>query len=721
MAEYKYAPLDQMSRAIRLLTLLPGSHGDPIRIRIVPALLPDETELPSNRASIAEIRDSLPSVWNAYETLGGRILFQKLQEPFSTSWDHPTDPTFAKEKHSESSRQPDDGQHHDTTTWEALSYEWGTDLNTESAQVEEAGRCNTLQVRIRKNLAEALRYLRYSHNARTLWVDSLCINQHDRVERSAQVLRMGSIYGRATRVIIWLGAPAAQSAKAMSTLNFLASQLEYTLDTQFLPAPGCTRPDWYLTDSDLGFDDQTLDALYQLLGYGWFQRLWVLQEAQLAGSDSVVKCGHDEVQWPLFRRALLCLFRRRQGLSKAFRARLAAHARFTVDFLVRAPIEELLSVSSSQYCSDERDRIYGILKIAPPGFASLIQPDYGVDTTEVYKRAFLIHCRHYRRLTLLQHCGDPEGASPSWVPNWARGINYHASYYGCQASGLSDPRYSVGENNLEVCGIVVSKVCFVETQEITSMSDLARLIRRMDIDTLKSRQHPSGGTVLDALIQSFAFGRTGDRMPILEYPLASEIRDFLETLLEEDVQKRQVTSRTLHERFESEIVGKLMGKSIVALDGRQYMGVAPKAVLKGDIVSVILGCDLPMVLRRSTDNALRIVGPCFIHGLMNGEAVLGPLPSTTQLRVAANNDGIFQPQYMDSRTSALSYEDPRLAHVPVPKDWEAVEQWQWTRDDPIQCVRYRNVVTGEVINTDPRMSVEALRLRGVDLTCLWLS
>jgi hypothetical protein len=128
-----------------------------------------------------------------------------------------------------------------------------------------------------------------------------------------------------------------------------------------------------------------------------------------------------------------------------------------------------------------------------------------------------------------------------------------------------------------------------------------------------------------------------------------------------------------------------------------------------------------MLLRPTTDDTYRVVGPCFIHGLMNSEAVLGRLLPSTQVRVAANNDGVFQPRYMDPTTSSLCSADPRLADVPVPEPWEPVKLWQWTNDDPTQCVKYRNTVTGEVINTDPRMFPDALRSRGLNLRNIVLS
>ena len=55
------------------------------------------------------------------------------------------------------------------------------------------------------NLEGALRRLRHASTERLLWVDALCINQADSIEKSHQVNMMGEIYSKSAGVIIWLG------------------------------------------------------------------------------------------------------------------------------------------------------------------------------------------------------------------------------------------------------------------------------------------------------------------------------------------------------------------------------------------------------------------------------------------------------------------------------------------------------------------------------------
>ncbi|KAJ0125211.1 hypothetical protein J7T55_006556 [Diaporthe amygdali] len=51
-----------------------------------------------------------------------------------------------------------------------------------------------------------------------------------------------------------------------------------------------------------------------------------------------------------------------------------------------------------------------------------------------------------------------------------------------------------------------------------------------------------------------------------------------------------------------------------------YLGWGPPGMVAGDDVCVMVGCDVPVVLRRVGDHHIHI-GPCWVLGLMNGEAL----------------------------------------------------------------------------------------------------
>lgn len=86
----------------------------------------------------------------------------------------------------------------DIPKYEALSYEWGP-ANCE----KEVILLNGDEFEIGINLFSALLEMRLPHRDRLMWIDAICINQHDDVsERNHQVGIMRSIYSQASSVLV---------------------------------------------------------------------------------------------------------------------------------------------------------------------------------------------------------------------------------------------------------------------------------------------------------------------------------------------------------------------------------------------------------------------------------------------------------------------------------------------------------------------------------------
>ncbi|RYP33036.1 hypothetical protein DL767_004947 [Monosporascus sp. MG133] len=75
----------------------------------------------------------------------------------------------------------------------------------------------------------------------------------------------------------------------------------------------------------------------------------------------------------------------------------------------------------------------------------------------------------------------------------------------------------------------------------------------------------------------------------------------------------------------------LVGRRIFS-SSEGYIGLAPSETRSGDIICVILGCVVPIVLRRAPAGGPKwnVVGPCYVQGLMHGEGIYGALPSYYQ-------------------------------------------------------------------------------------------
>jgi hypothetical protein len=75
-------------------------------------------------------------------------------------------------------------------------------------------------------------------------------------------------------------------------------------------------------------------------------------------------------------------------------------------------------------------------------------------------------------------------------------------------------------------------------------------------------------------------------------------------------------------KFCGEISAKACGrKPFVTKKG--HLGLGLDHVEPGDAVAVVIGCQVPFVLRKSMGGRYKIVGEAYVDGIMDGEAVVG--------------------------------------------------------------------------------------------------
>ena len=155
----------------------------------------------------------------------------------------------------------DSGYH--THLYEALSYVWGSPDKPNSITIDQA------ELPITISLFSALKHLRDRHFERVMWIDAICINQNNLEERAEQVQLMAKIYGRANRVIVWLGEAADDSDEALHQV-LLARSKEPTGGASLVQS---NEMNW---DPDTGQDSKVnRKAVFALLHRKWFRRIWV--------------------------------------------------------------------------------------------------------------------------------------------------------------------------------------------------------------------------------------------------------------------------------------------------------------------------------------------------------------------------------------------------------------------------------------------------------------
>jgi hypothetical protein len=133
----------------------------------------------------------------------------------------------------------------ESPTFTALSYVWGAHEPS-----RHTIRCNSCLLEVTANCWSALWHLWQMFGPMTIWVDSMCINQIDQEEKTAQIPLVGDLYSFAISVYIWLGEGNEQSDAAMdylSSAGFREYFEEYRVANRSSPIPVnkcCWRIAW---------------------------------------------------------------------------------------------------------------------------------------------------------------------------------------------------------------------------------------------------------------------------------------------------------------------------------------------------------------------------------------------------------------------------------------------------------------------------------------------
>ncbi|KAH8587973.1 heterokaryon incompatibility protein-domain-containing protein [Bisporella sp. PMI_857] len=720
---YEYSRLDLESKEIRLVTLLPGAFNDPIRVTIShePFDVPNVRRI--FRVFTADEKASLPPGWSVHENYEGEIIYL-YEDPYNNtdcaSWTHPV-PHVTINKSGVSILSPMATK----PIYEAVSYVWGSVELLESIRVENGKSLgeSSESLDISKNLACALRHLRYVREPRKLWIDAICINQKDFEERALEVKRMDRIFQYAERVVVWLGPQTEKTQLAFSTLEYLGLQIELTCDGYLTPAPDATESLWYGPKYKIPYDLQTWDSILEIYQNPWFQRMWILQEIHLANQNSIVLCGTYKLSWGHLRRALKSIAMKELGMPVNFHE-VHKYRRKLIGYTLGNGLEQnlptLLSLSRFSKCTEPVDRIYGILGLAPQGIRNKIRPNYYLTPGEVYKDLFLKHVALTKRLELFgfcKQCSDSEN-TPTWVPKFKEtytephGFRSYASGFSPAHAQLLSPRM------LEVQGVQLARVSAIGKTIIKSDLDIFDLIRDVGLERLQNDLYVTKEPLIKAYT-SLIFERAADS----QYGNVQRYKKRMAELTEIVLKNAELPyswqgkptkpwySDSLKNAPPRYFVSVVVNhRYIQAREG--YIGFAPSEAQIGDIICVFMGCTAPIVLRPAAVSSYEVVGESYVQGLMSGEALLGPLPEPW---IATGTDywvGMRKPRFFNLDDGTTIDEDPRLGDLPT--EWKPNNRQQ-TADDPMLFSPHKNKITGEEINWDPRFSPEALKARGVKL------
>lgn len=267
--------------------------------------------------------------------------------------------------------------------------------------------------------------------------------------------------------------------------------------------------------------------------------------------------------------------------------------------------------------------------------------------------------------------------------------------------------------SLGIQGVSVGSLSYVSlppTLDLDTANEIREICRSW-MQLLKMAEGVGGHSSLDDhFADMIVSGHVSEKLPPREriWDSLDEIKAFLIDLNEPEPEG------TVLNRIRRAIEGRLFFQT-----AEGHFGMGPQAARPGDCLAVILGCDFPLILRPdelSEVKRFRVIRPCYVPGIMDAEALLGPPPSGWSAREeyvqGAEMVTIFKNG--DTRTQ----KDPRLP--PLPPAW----RYMYGDDEPPQEVEpekledmtrqwFKNVETGNETYRDPRLTPELLRERGV--------
>ncbi|KXX80773.1 Heterokaryon incompatibility protein 6, OR allele [Madurella mycetomatis] len=321
----------------------------------------------------------------------------------------------------------------------AISYFWGPKGGGFSFATYQGS------IPITESLSTCLTTLRREGVKTPLWADAVCINQNNKMEKAMQVRRMGSLYERASKVIVWMGRGdnddnTSTAIGLLTTLhaddcdNCRQKQNEHGMTSSQQRNVGLRTA----APNELG-----ADSVMHFLQHSWFGRAWIIQELILGsspGSDVIIKSGHSEIKWDCFIAALVEYERFLIGMGpyhpRALRGEMHLPNAPAVIALERTrreyksgsrkPFLELLERFAYADSSNRRDKLFALLNLAsdwPSGkMPKEFRPDYQSSDEEVlvnYARGFVQPGGRMKVMDLLYRAGSGKSCGfCTWIPDF---------------------------------------------------------------------------------------------------------------------------------------------------------------------------------------------------------------------------------------------------------------------------------------------------------------
>jgi WD40 repeat protein len=279
---------------------------------------------------------------------------------------------------------------HDTR-YCAISYVWGEKGPAESGPRIFCGQKRET-IAITKNGETALKAVRHHNASQYVWIDAICIDQKNISERSSQVALMGQIYSMADEVLICL-----HDAVPNGRMKLIQEMTRRPAKDPFFAV--CTSS-------------------------SWFSRAWVLQEVFYAKKARIVSGDTiKEWNWAIVRETLGQM-ETTTWFSSISDLVPSALSLSKLRDLKDRNLLDMLALGRNSSSTDARDKVFVLLGLANDRLCKDVAVDYSWSLQMVYFQIPVIFVEKLSTLSFLPFATDWERLEglPSWVPDWRKGL-----------------------------------------------------------------------------------------------------------------------------------------------------------------------------------------------------------------------------------------------------------------------------------------------------------
>lgn len=322
-------------------------------------------------------------------------------------------------------------------------------------------------------------------------------------------------------------------------------------------------------------------------------------------------------------------------------------------------LHDLLRLTRRYVSTDPRDKVFALLGIVTSSDSIDIKADYRLSVVELYLLVAIHSLEELKYLEILGSAGINSRFCrklPSWVPDWSHNNDCRSVIApvlrrrGMSASGDTQPTISISANKkvLTVRGAIIGTISRLDTTILIGEDDAqldhattageARISLRSknSIDSClifaeAVTKFPEGHDREESLWRTLCCDMT-NQIPVRRAP-AEYARGW--TVLRKCHQALQGDGSVNWTGIDTSVM-KGNGDHYIALcnsigvncSGRQlcitnrgYLGYVSSESQIGDKICILFGSAAPYILRKSKEGFFMLVGECYIHGIMDGEAM----------------------------------------------------------------------------------------------------